>query len=57
MGDRVGDGFENPAGHGQELWHGKMPPKADCGQDIARQLHCGCVSFCTEVAIRAEMFQ
>ena len=57
MGDRVGDGFENPAGHGQELWHGKMPAKANCGQDTAQQLHCGCVSFCTEVAIRAEMFQ
>ena len=57
MGDRVGDGFENPAGHGQELRHGKMPAKADFGHGTARQLHCCCVSFCTGFAIRVKMFQ
>ncbi len=57
MVDRVGNGFENPAGHGQELRHGKVPAKADFGHDAARQLHCCCVSFCTGFAIRAEMFQ
>ena len=57
MVDMVGDGFENPAGHGQELRHGKMPAKADFGHGTARQLNCCCMSFCTEFAIRAEMFQ
>ena len=57
MVDRVRDGFENPAGHGQELRHGKMPAKANFRHGTARQLHWCCVSFCTEFAIRAEMFQ
>jgi len=34
--DGIRDGFENPAGGGQETRQGKMPAKADGGHGTAR---------------------